>query len=132
LDWYSGIRVDFNTSQPIYILIVQDSLVPLVENSTFSNENGVVQYRIPVDAFGNYFIKAKGFDGIASVRVGLQPSIVTRNKPYEVWGQIIYYGGTGLLIFSIVVLAISWLRRKPVQSKQPLKTAVVKKIEKKR
>lgn len=119
LDWYSEVRVDYNTSQPIYILIIEDSPVPIFQNSTFNNENGVFLSRIAAPA--NYVIQARGFEGTADVRVSFRLSIVNRTSPYALWGQIMFYGGIGLLIVSVGGIIISWLRKGRPQPKQPLK-----------
>jgi hypothetical protein len=130
LDWYSEVRVYFNTTHPIYILIIEDSFVPY-EHSTFSNENGMVLYRIPPYESGKYGIIAEGFEGIATVRVILSHSILTKTT-YALWGEIMYYGGIGLLVASVGLLVIIWLKRESPPSKQLPKTATPKKTEKRR
>lgn len=133
LDWNSGVRVGFNSTHPIYILVVQDSLLPLYERSKFSigGEDALLYY---VPAPSNYTVWAEGFEGAANVTVSLRPSIITRDKPYAVWGQTMSFGGIGLLTVSIAYVIMSWVRkRKQPPPKQPAKeTSAKKKPETKR
>jgi hypothetical protein len=125
LDWNSIVIVSFNTTQPIYILVTQDTQIPLFEKSIFENKNGTSKYYIVEP--DSYIILAEGFSGTASVRVALLLSIITRTKPYALWGQIMYYGGIGLLGASVVLIVVSWLRKeRPLPSKQAPKTADTK------
>lgn len=130
LDWYSIVVVNFTSTQPVYVLVTENSPLPLYEKSTFGVESGTLIYHIIEPSY--YTASIEGISGTAGAIVAVYTSTVVRNKPYELWGQIMTYGGIGLLIFSIAVLAISWLRKEPAQPKQPLKTPIAKKIEKKR
>lgn len=130
LDWYSIVVVNFTSTQPVYVLITENSLLSLYEKSTFGVESGTLIYHIIEPSY--YTASIEGINGTAGATVAVYTSTVIRNKPYELWGQIMYYGGIGLLIFSIAVLAISWLRKGSAPLKHPLRTAVAKKAEKKR
>ena len=129
LDWNSLVFVDFNTTQPIYILVIQDTQIPLFEKSIFDDESGTLTYYVVEPDY--YVIWAEGFNGTANVRVVLLLSIITRTKPYALWGQIMYYGGIGLLGVSVAIIVVSWLRKeRPLPPKQAPKAIDAKKPEK--
>lgn len=130
LDWYSIVVVNFTSTQPVYVLVTENSPIPLYEKSTFGVESGTLIYHIIEPSY--YTASIEGINGTANATVDVYTSTVIRNKPYELWGQVMYYGGIGLLIFSIAMLTISWLRKEPLAPKQPPKTTIVKKTEKKR
>ncbi|MBX5326385.1 MAG: hypothetical protein ACQXXH_00545 [Candidatus Bathyarchaeia archaeon] len=126
LDWNSIVIVNFNSTNPIYVLVIEDSLLPLYERSIFDVGNQTLVYHVPVPS--NYTVWAKGFDGTANITVILLPSIVTRDKPYASWGQVMSIGGIGLLTFCVAYVVMSWVRQKrQPPPKQPSKEISVKK-----
>jgi hypothetical protein len=130
LDWNSIVEVKFTSTQPIYILLIQDSLAPMFEKSVFDNGSGELQYYVIEPA--NYTVVAKGFSGTANATVTLFPSIVTREKPYALWGQIMYYGGIVLLVACGAFVVLAWLGTRQQLPKRSQKGAsVIKKPEKK-
>lgn len=125
LDWESVVAVNFNSTQPIYILVIEDSVLQLYEKSTFGNESGTLIYHVVEPA--NYTVTAEGFSGTANATVTILLSIVARSKPYAMWGQVMYFGGVGLLVISIAVIVVSYLRKEKPGVKQPPKVNVHKK-----
>lgn len=124
LDWESVIKVDFNSTQPTYIMVTEESALSLYDQSAFANVSGGLIYH--VTALGNYTVYAQGFSGMANATVTILASIISRSKPYAVWGQAMYYGGIVLLGVSIVVIALSYLREKKPAAKQPSKAGLPK------
>lgn len=133
LDFHSYVVVNFNSTQPTYILLadvqaLETPQLPFYEKSKFGNESGALTYYIAQPA--NYTVLAEGFHGTANVTVAILISIVTRTKPYAMWGQAMYYGGIGLLGVSLAGIVISWLRKEPAQPKQPPRAVSARKPEK--
>lgn len=128
LDWYSIVEINFTSTQPIYVLITESSPLPLYEKSTFGNEYGTLTYFIVEPAY--YTVLVKGFDGTAHVIVTINLSMVTRDKPYALWGQVMYYGGIGLLIASVALIVITLSRKERPPPKQLQKAVTPKKTEK--
>ncbi|MGQ9566095.1 MAG: hypothetical protein ACUVT5_06085 [Candidatus Bathyarchaeales archaeon] len=128
LDWNSVVIVNFNSTKPIYVLVIEDALLPLYERSIFDVGNQTLVYHVPVPS--NYTVWVKGFDGTANVTVILLPSIITRDKPYAAWGQVISFGGIGLLAFSVAYVVMSWVRQK--RQPPPKEISAKKKTETKR
>lgn len=122
--------VDFNSTQPIYVIISQYSLLPLYEKSIYRNESGVLTYQLV--ASDEYIITAKAFNGAANVTVFLVLSNIILEKPYVLWGQLMYYGGIGLLVGGITFTIVTWFKKRRQLPKQPPKTTTKKeKSEKK-
>ena len=120
LDWESIVYVSFNSTQPTYVLVTEYSILPIFEESTFGNGSGnSLVFHIAQPS--NYTVLAKGFGGIANATVTILLSIVSRSKPYATLGQVMYYGGIGLLIVSIAVIVLSYLRKEKPAIKQSSK-----------
>ena len=130
LEFDSVVIVDFNSTQPVYVLVSQYSLLPMYEKSLYANGSQVLLYRIL--AADNYTITASAFGGTANVTVLLALSTAIRTRPYALWGEIMYYGGIALLIGSITFVVMAWVRKKQPLLKQPPKaTSAAKKPGKK-
>jgi hypothetical protein len=118
LDWESVIVVNFTSTQPIYVVVAEEAALSFYDKSTFGNGSDTLVYHVPEP--GNYTVSAEAFGGTANVVVTIYLSIVARSKPYFVWGQVMYYGGIGLLIGSLAFIVLSWVRKEkpPKQSTQ--------------
>ena len=129
LDWQSVVEVEFNATQPTYALVTESSILPLHEKSIFGNGSGnTLVFHVAQPS--NYTVLAESFGGTANATVTILFSIVTRDKPYAMWGQIMYYGGIGLLGISIAVIVFSYLRKEKPVASQPSRVVASKKLEK--
>lgn len=121
LDVFSIISVNISSAQPTYVYVIQESLLPLYDKSTFVDGRGTLIYHVA--ELGNYSVYASAFSGSANINVTAVLSIVTRDKPYAIWGQAMYYGGIALLGVSIAAIVFSYARKeKPAARTETSKT----------